>query len=669
MKRKATGLATTVLAGVLLLTVGAGVALAAPGPIAGLTSPDLPNEASWYPDAAPNLSWSASSGVAGYASLLDQSPTTAPAATVTVPALRYTASTLTAGTMPETVESGDLNGDGKADLVVANYVSNTISVFLGKGSGTFAAKVDYAVGSNPHGLAIADLNGDGKPDVVVANWSGADVSVLLGNGDGTLKPAVAYATGANPSQVAIGDLNGDHVPDLAVAVYGVSAARVLLGNGDGTFQAATSYPTGTNSEDIAAADFNGDGKLDLAVADWSASAVSILLGNGDGSFAAKVDYAVGKNPHSVVAADFNGDGKLDLAVANWSSGTISVLSGKGDGTFGGAVAYAAGSVPARLVAADFNGDGHRDLAVVSRGSASVGVLLGKGDGTFMALRAFTTPPHPHGIVAADLNGDGTPDLAVACNDSPGTAVGVLVATPNAPFTAAYSGLADGVWYFHVRAIDTAGAGGPTATRALRIDTTPPVTTDDAPAGWVDHAVTVTLKPRDAASGMSGGAATTEYKVGSGPWTPGTAVLVPALADHSADGPQTISYRSTDAAGNQEAVQTATVHIDTTAPKATVKPLTLKAAQARKGKTIHLRVKIADPAPGAGSARLVVVLRNAAGNTLARYAFAHQATGSTLTLPAKLKRTLSRGTYSVSVRATDAAGNVQTAAAGARLRIV
>ena len=271
-------------------------------------------------------------------------------------------------------------------------------------------------------------------------------------------------------------------------------------------------------------------------------------------------------------------------------------------------------------------------------------------------------------MAADFNGDGTPDLAVACNDSPGTAVGVLVAAGTAPFTAGFSGLADGVWYFHVRAIDTAGTGGPTATRALRIDTTPPVTTTDAPRGWVDHAVTLTLRAADATSGMSGGAATTEYKVGSGAWTAGTTVLVPAPADHSGDGPQTVSYRSTDVAGNQEAVKTATVSIDTTPPTATVKPLNVKAAKAKKGKTITLKVKIADPAPGAGTARLVMVLRNAAGNTLARLSFAHEPTGRTLHLPAKLKRTLARGSYVVSVKATDAAGNVQAKAATARLKV-
>ena len=157
---------------------------------------------------------------------------------------------------------------------------------------------------------------------------------------------------------------------------------------------------------------------------------------------------------------------------------------------------------------------------------------------------------------------------MACNPDSGTSVEILRDTTLTPFSAAYTRLADGTWYFHVRAIDAAGAAGPTATYAVHIDTAPPVTTisgtDDL---WHNEPVPLGLSATDApgGSGMSGGQATTEYKIGSSAWTAGTSLTVPAPPDHSGDGVQTVSYRSCDAAGNWEAAKTATVKIDTTPP--------------------------------------------------------------------------------------------------------
>ena len=560
------------------LAIGVAPAVAAPGPIDGLASPSHPDEAGWYAAPNPTLSWNASLGVAGYSYLIDQTSGTNPPATITRSGLRFSSTTLTAGLRPEAISSGDLNGDGNADLVVADYDANTISVVLGNGDGTFQTPEAYPEGTNPHGVAIADLNGDGKLDVVIANWGGANVSVLLGNGDGTLAPALSYPVGDNPSQIAIGDYNGDGTLDLAVATYAISAVRVLLGNGNGTFGPATSYPTATNAEAITARDFNGDGILDLAVADWTANSVSILLGSGDGTFKPKVDYPVGTHAHSIVAGDFNGDGALDLAVANWFDGTISVLLGRGDGTFGTAATYPVGASPAQLAVSDFNGDGILDLAVANRQSANAGVLLGKGDGTFMAFQGFATPTHPHAIVAADLDGDGMPDLAMPCDTIGGTSVGLLLNTTMTAFTTAYSHLTDGVWYFHVCAIDTAGAAGPTAQRTVRVDTVAPITTDNANPGglstWHAGPWSLALSPTDppasdgSHSGMVGGAAQTQYSLDNGvTWQTGTTVAFPRWKRGGGSGSYVVRYRSTDAAGNLEKIESTTVRIDNSPPVA------------------------------------------------------------------------------------------------------
>ena len=116
---------------------------------------------------------------------------------------------LVVGSGPNDVAIGDVNGDGKLDLVVANFNSNTVSVLLGNGAGGFGAKTDFIVGAGPAQVGIADISGDGKPDLVVANFNSNTVSVLLGNGTGGFGAKTDFVTGGNPSGVAIGDVNGD----------------------------------------------------------------------------------------------------------------------------------------------------------------------------------------------------------------------------------------------------------------------------------------------------------------------------------------------------------------------------------------------------------------------------------------------------------------------------
>jgi hypothetical protein len=181
------------------------------------------------------------------------------------------------------------------------------------------------VGASPRFVAIGDLNSDGKPDLVAANSGGTTVSILLGTGTGTFGSQTTYPVGTNPYSVAIGDLNGDGKPDLVVANTGGTTASVLLGTGTGTFGTQTTYPVGASPYSAAMSDLNGDGKLDLAVANYSNNTASILLGKGDGTFGTQTTYPVGANPYFVAMSDLNGDGKLDLAVANVGSSTVSIL--------------------------------------------------------------------------------------------------------------------------------------------------------------------------------------------------------------------------------------------------------------------------------------------------------------------------------------------------------
>ncbi len=248
------------------------------------------------------------------------------------------------GWATNSVAVADLNGDSKPDLVVANPCARssncgkaTVGVLLGNGDGKFRPVVAYDPGGyDTFEAVVGDVNGDGKPDLLVANGcansrhrhcTNGSVGVLLGNGDGTFKAVVPYGSGGlTADAAAVADVNGDGKPDLIVANRCASAGKcenggvvgVLLNKGDGTFKAAVSYHTGGyGAYSAAVADVNGDGKPDLIVANYCTSnskcsggndgRISVLLGNGDGTFQKAVTYASGGDgADSVTAADVNG---------------------------------------------------------------------------------------------------------------------------------------------------------------------------------------------------------------------------------------------------------------------------------------------------------------------------------------------------------------------------
>ena len=348
------------------------------------------------------------------------------------------------GSDPLSVAIPDLNGDGKLDLVTANSTANTVSVLLGNGDGSFGARTDYETGSGPQSVAIADLDADGAPDLAVADFGswellGNSVSVLLGNGDGTFAARADYGTESGPISLAIGHFNGDTAPDLAVVSIARNTVSVLLGIGDGTFGPQSAYGAGGGARPVAIGDLDGDGKTDLAVG--SNMTVSVLLGNGNGSFGSGGAYETGLGPQSVAIGDLDGDGEADLAAANCgisypAGNTVSVLLGNGDGSFGADCQYETGLAPMSVAIGDFNGDGNRDLVVANYGTSyspgnRVSVLLGNGDGTFGWANDYWTGNRPRCVAIGDFNGDARPDLAVV--NHYGSSVSVLLGNGDGTF--------------------------------------------------------------------------------------------------------------------------------------------------------------------------------------------------------------------------------------------
>ncbi len=328
-----------------------------------------------------------------------------------------------AGANTHSVGARDLNGDNTLDLVAANAAGNTVSVFIGTGSGSFGAATSYPVGLAPKHATLADFNRDTFLDIATSNQDGSTVTILLGLGDGRFGGPADYAVCSRAHESAAADFNADGNPDLAIACWGGSVISMLLGRGDGTFAPAVSYTVQSNPLSLAVGDFNADGKADVAVANNAANSVSVLLGRGDGTLNTAVTYPSGANPHGIRTADLNQDGRLDLVNANVSTDYVTVMLGRGDGTFGASVNYPAGVNPAGITLADVTGDAVVDiLAAVTGGNYPVccnpggnvfALLVGRGDGAFNAPQFYTTGTTPFAVTVADFNNDGLADVATA----------------------------------------------------------------------------------------------------------------------------------------------------------------------------------------------------------------------------------------------------------------
>jgi hypothetical protein len=284
---------------------------------------------------------------------------------------------------------------------------------------TFAPVTTYAAGVGACTLAIGDVNRDGRSDIVTANGTAtAGVSVLLAKAGGGFEGPRQLDLTSNARAVAIGDFDKDAKPDIAVRYSprrgDSGGVAILRGLGAGDFAAAIVYPTGHRGSDLYVTDLSGDGRSDVVLSNSTADTVSVYFTDASGVPSLHGEYPVGDSPAAVAATDMNADGKYDLISANSGSATasasVTVLSSTSSGFVTHSYLAVAGA--SDLAIGDFNRDGRRDFAVVGSGDR-VGVCLADAIGGFGPLLTYPFCPTPSSIITRDLNYDGYLDLATA----------------------------------------------------------------------------------------------------------------------------------------------------------------------------------------------------------------------------------------------------------------
>ena len=347
---------------------------------------------------------------------------------------------------PNSIVAGDLNKDGRMDVVVVNEMTDNVAVFLAFDYVSFTNHIIYEPGaiSTPYYVSSGDFNNDHLVDIAIININAHNLGIYLGYGNGTFSDQITYSTGqsSKPISLGVGDFDNDSCLDVVVANSGIHTIVVFLGYCNGSFQSPISYSTGDSStpSSVAVADFNKDNRLDIIVTENKGNNVWVFLGYGNGSFSGEIIYSMPDQSYSawVVVDDLNNDTIPDVVVANQYANNVCILFGDGNGSFGNVTMLPTGegSRPASVALGDFNGDKSIDIAVVNQFSKTVGLFFGYRNGSFSSQKTYPVSAGAYlkAIIVSDINNDTALDILVVDYDRTNSSLAIFYGLGDGNFT-------------------------------------------------------------------------------------------------------------------------------------------------------------------------------------------------------------------------------------------
>jgi hypothetical protein len=325
------------------------------------------------------------------------------------------------------VSIGDVNGDGKLDLVLikGRHWPGMSRVLLGDGKGHFARAHDLSdTRYRSYSGNLVDIDGDGAPDVILSNDAPDPKVILINDGHGQFRLSGAFGQGSWPTRnVAVADVNGDGRPDIIVANRGDHATQyVCLNQGRGRFDASCAAVADYSATTITPADINHDGRVDLVIPHRDGGQSYVYLNGGSAGFSSERRMPFGPATASVrmaAVADLDGDGAPDIIVIDDERRAVEAYYGNRAGGFDAARPFDTGkAVPYALTIADLNRDGHPDV-VVGFVEAPSAAFFGNGKSRQFARVTFgDSVGAVYGFAVADLDGDGHLDIAAARSEAP-----------------------------------------------------------------------------------------------------------------------------------------------------------------------------------------------------------------------------------------------------------
>jgi hypothetical protein len=311
------------------------------------------------------------------------------------------------GANPSAIITADLNGDGGHEVLVVNNSPRVISIYTNTstpGNISLAPKVDYATLNNPGSIAVGDLDTDGRPDIVLGEISMAALSIFKNTSTGA---SISFATKTDIStgavrarSVAMADFDQDNKPDIAITgePYLQTTVSVFKNNstvGTISLQSRLDLNAGGVGTSIVAGDLDADGHADLAVANGNTN-ISVFKNSGIPgvmAFGSAQQFTSGQYPRDMKMADMNGDGKPDLLIANTIGRTIALLrntSQNGTVTFAAKNEIGTNIDNVALSAADLDTDGKPDITVVGHYAAAISVYRRSGSQKIFLVNAAKT---------------------------------------------------------------------------------------------------------------------------------------------------------------------------------------------------------------------------------------------------------------------------------------